>query len=71
MTPGLRPLDVETGDPAVDERLHEALFVPSADTLRVDGTTPKTLSFRYADGELEAEKTLTFGTPASWRSRSR
>ena len=28
---GPRPLDIETGDPALDERLREALFLPSAE----------------------------------------
>jgi YidC/Oxa1 family membrane protein insertase len=60
VTPGLRPLDVVTGDEALDERLREALFVPSTDTLRVGTGSPRTLSFRYADGQVEAEKSLTF-----------
>jgi YidC/Oxa1 family membrane protein insertase len=59
-TPGMRPLDIVTGDPAMDERLQNALFVPSTDTMRVRGGSPRTLSFRYADGEIEAEKALTF-----------
>jgi YidC/Oxa1 family membrane protein insertase len=57
---GMRPLDVETGDEDLDEHLRSALFLPSADTLRVGGGSPRTLSFRYADGRIEAEKTLTF-----------
>jgi YidC/Oxa1 family membrane protein insertase len=59
-TPGLRPLDVDTGDEALDERLREALFAPSTDTLRVGAGSPRTLTFRYADGQVEAEKSLTF-----------
>ncbi len=59
-TPGMRPLDIETGDPAVNERLKDALFLPSTDTLRVRGSSPRTLTFRYADGQIEAVKTLTF-----------
>jgi YidC/Oxa1 family membrane protein insertase len=56
----MRPLDVETGDEDLDERLGTALFLPSVDTLRVGGASPRTLSFRYADGQIEVEKTLTF-----------
>jgi YidC/Oxa1 family membrane protein insertase len=59
-TPGIRPLDIETGDEALDERLRTALFLPSTYTLRIGNTSPRTLSFRYADGQIEAEKTLTF-----------
>lgn len=61
VTPGLRPLDFDTGDLALDERLQAALFVPSTETLLVDGTSPRTLTFRYAEGTLEAEKTFSFG----------
>jgi YidC/Oxa1 family membrane protein insertase len=57
---GVRPLDVETGDPAVDTRLREALFKPSAEVLTVSGAEPQTLRFAYSDGEVEAEKTLVF-----------
>lgn len=59
-TNGLKPLDVETGDPDVDARLREALFLQSATTLRVTGSSPRSLSFRYADGQVEAVKTLAF-----------
>jgi YidC/Oxa1 family membrane protein insertase len=57
---GVRPLDVETGDAALDARLREALFRPSADTLTVSGSEPHTLRFAFSDGEFEAEKTLAF-----------
>jgi len=57
---GVRPLDVETGDPAVDARLREALFKPTADTVTVSGGEPHTLRFAFSDGEVEAEKTLVF-----------
>ena len=57
---GPKPLDIETGDATVDERLRQALFVPSTHTLRLRGTSPRTLSFRYADGQVEAVKALTF-----------
>jgi len=60
LTGGPKPLDIETGDASVDERLRQALFVPSTHTLRLTGTSPRTLSFRYADGEVEAVKALTF-----------
>jgi YidC/Oxa1 family membrane protein insertase len=53
-----RPLDIETGDPALDERLREALFLPSTETLVLRGTQEATLAFRYAEGDVEAEKTL-------------
>jgi len=64
MTPtqgaGVRPLDVETGDAAVDARLREALFKPTADTVTVSGAEPHALRFAFSDGEVEAEKTLVF-----------
>jgi len=56
---GPRPLDLETGDPAVDALLKEALFEPSAESVVVAGV-PADLRFTYAAGELEAEKTLRF-----------
>jgi YidC/Oxa1 family membrane protein insertase len=61
-TPGaVRPLDLETGDPAIDARLIEALFKASPEQLDLKpGTTPLELRFQYADGDLEAEKTLRF-----------
>jgi YidC/Oxa1 family membrane protein insertase len=56
----IRPLDVETGDPELDGRLREALYQPSAETAVVSPTEPRTLRFEFADGEVEAEKTLEF-----------
>jgi YidC/Oxa1 family membrane protein insertase len=56
----VRPLDVETGDPALDTRLREALFKPTGETVRVSGEEPHMLRFTFSDGELEAEKTLAF-----------
>jgi YidC/Oxa1 family membrane protein insertase len=53
-----RPLDIETGDPALDERLREALFLPSAETLVLQGSQEAELRFRYAEGDVEAEKVL-------------
>jgi YidC/Oxa1 family membrane protein insertase len=57
----VRPLDLETGDAALDARLREALFRPSAEELEVREDEPATLRFTFADGAgLEAEKTLRF-----------
>jgi YidC/Oxa1 family membrane protein insertase len=56
---GPRPLDVETGDPSVDARLLEGLFKASAETLPLT-SAGGTLTFRYAQGDLEAEKLLRF-----------
>jgi len=56
----IRPLDVETGDPALDARLREALFRPSAETVIVSAAQPQSLRFAFSDGEVEAEKTLVF-----------
>src|SRR5687767_13507881 len=53
-----RPIDIETGDPALDERLREALFLPSAETLVLHGDQEAELRFRYAEGDVEAEKIL-------------
>ena len=57
---GARPLDVETGDAAVDARLRDALYRASSESLSVSGTEPQTLRFTWSDGELAAEKTLIF-----------
>jgi YidC/Oxa1 family membrane protein insertase len=57
---GRRPFEVETGDPEVDARLEDALFVPSAAKLTVSGEEPQTLRLAFSDGEIEAEKTLVF-----------
>jgi YidC/Oxa1 family membrane protein insertase len=56
----VRALDIETGDAALDARLREALFHPSAEALTVGEHEPATLRFAFADGRVEAEKTLTF-----------
>jgi YidC/Oxa1 family membrane protein insertase len=56
---GPRPLDLETGDPAVDLLLKDALFEPSAESVVVAGG-PAELTFKYAGGELQAEKALRF-----------
>jgi YidC/Oxa1 family membrane protein insertase len=56
----VRPLDVETGDAAIDARLRDALFRPSAEVVVVRADQPQTLRFAFSDGEIEAEKTLVF-----------
>jgi YidC/Oxa1 family membrane protein insertase len=56
---GPRPLDLETGDLELDARLRSALFQASTETL-VLGAGGGEITFRYAEGELEVEKTLGF-----------
>ena len=61
---GPPPLDIETGDAAIDALLADALFEPTSERLAVPAEgKPATLRFRYASGEIEAEKTLTFQDP--------
>ena len=43
---GPRALDIETGDPDVDERLREALFLPAAETVTIAGAREAELRFR-------------------------
>ena len=57
---GVRPLDLETGDPEVDARLREALFQPSAETITGPKGGEAELVFTWAGGGIEAEKTLRF-----------
>jgi YidC/Oxa1 family membrane protein insertase len=57
---GPRPLDIETGDPALDLRLREALFRPSSEVVILPAAGTATLSFEYAEGDIRAEKTLAF-----------
>jgi YidC/Oxa1 family membrane protein insertase len=57
---GPRPLDIETGDPRIDAQLTEGLFQASAETIQVAATGPAVLRFEYADGEIRAEKILSF-----------
>jgi YidC/Oxa1 family membrane protein insertase len=54
-----RPLDVETGDDALDARLQAGLFRPSAERVAA-GEGPAELSFEYASGDLEARKVFAF-----------
>lgn len=57
----VRPLDIETGEPDVDARLRDALFQPTTESLRLaPGADPQALRFTWAEGDLEAEKTLAF-----------
>jgi YidC/Oxa1 family membrane protein insertase len=56
----VRPLDLETGDPGVDDRLRKALFRPSTETLQLEAGRPLDLRFHFSDGELEAEKVIVF-----------
>lgn len=58
---GPRALDLETGDPALDERLRGLLFKPSSELLSSTPGQAATLTFSYADAALQAEKTLIFG----------
>ena len=57
---GVRPLDIETGDPEVDERLKQALFRASSEAVQVAPGKSASLAFEYSDDELEAEKGLEF-----------
>ena len=56
----VRPLDLETGDPALDARLREAIFLPTETSLQLTAGRPSELRFEYSDGEIEATKTLRF-----------
>lgn len=60
ITGGPRPLDIETGDPGLDTRLKDGLFLASAETVQVPPRGPVVLKFEYADAEIQAEKSLTF-----------
>ena len=57
---GPRPLDLETGDAAVDARLRQALFRPSAEKVTAPATGEATLQFEFAEGDLVAKKALTW-----------
>ena len=56
---GPRPLDLETGDPTIDDRLRTALFRPSAERVAPAAGADATLRFDFAGGDVEASKTLT------------
>ncbi len=59
---GPLPLDIETGDATLDERLRSALFQASAENLdlRAGGNSPRELRFEFAEGDMVADKTLWF-----------
>jgi len=57
---GARVLDVETGEPEVDARLREALFLASSEVLQVAPSGETELRFEYSDGSLAASKRLRF-----------
>jgi YidC/Oxa1 family membrane protein insertase len=54
------PFDLETSDTEVDTRLRQALFLPSATQLTAERGKPAEIRFRYAAGDLEAEKVMRF-----------
>ena len=60
---GPRALDVETGDPDVDPRLRDALFLPSAEVVTLGPSGEAELRFEWAEGDLAATKTLRFQAP--------
>jgi YidC/Oxa1 family membrane protein insertase len=60
---GPHALDVETGDTDVDARLREALFLPAAEQVTIGARGEAELRFRWAEGDLEAEKALRFQAP--------
>jgi YidC/Oxa1 family membrane protein insertase len=60
---GPRALDVETGDPDVDPRLRDALFLPSAEVVTLGPSGEAELRFEWAEGDLTATKTLRFQAP--------
>jgi YidC/Oxa1 family membrane protein insertase len=57
---GPRPLDLETGDAGLDGRLREALFRPSTPHLDLRNSAERRLVLQFSDGELSAEKGLSF-----------
>ncbi len=64
----VRPLDVETGDPAVDARLRDALFAPSAETVAVAGAEEAPLRFACVGrGAWPPRRRSSSGRTASWR----
>jgi YidC/Oxa1 family membrane protein insertase len=57
---GPRPLDLETGDADVDRRLREGLYRASAETLQVPESGEAELVLSFSDGQVAAEKRLSF-----------
>jgi YidC/Oxa1 family membrane protein insertase len=60
VTGGPRPLDLETGDAAVDSKLREALYRASVTHLDLRSTTDRQLRLEFSEGELSVEKRLSF-----------
>ena len=60
---GPLPLDIETGDELLDERLRVALFVASRQRVEIGGLDGGTLVFEFAEGDVRATKTLEFEPP--------
>jgi YidC/Oxa1 family membrane protein insertase len=60
---GPRALDIETGDAAVDGRLRDALFRPSADVVTIKRSGDSEIRFEWAEGDFQAEKVLRFQAP--------
>jgi YidC/Oxa1 family membrane protein insertase len=71
----IRPLDLETGDAGLDERLREALFKASAENLALAASGETPLTFRFAEQDVEAEKSFRFAargylfTASAWVKR--
>jgi YidC/Oxa1 family membrane protein insertase len=57
---GPMPLDIETDEESINERLRGALFTASSETMDITSPGPHRLRFAFSDGEVEAEKTLEF-----------
>jgi YidC/Oxa1 family membrane protein insertase len=58
----LRALDIVTGDPAIDDRIQQALFETSRQELMLQGDRERgEIEFSYVDPELAVTKTLRFG----------
>jgi YidC/Oxa1 family membrane protein insertase len=57
---GPRPLDVETGDRALDDRLRGALFRATPERAVAAPGGDAEITFRFAEGDLEARKTVTY-----------
>lgn len=56
-----KPLDIETGDRAVDGMLRTALFRPSAESVAVPADGEATLELQFSDGRVEVRKQITLG----------
>jgi YidC/Oxa1 family membrane protein insertase len=57
---GPMPLDIETDEESVNERLRDGLFTASSEAMDITAPGPHRLRFAFSDGEVEAEKTLEF-----------